>query len=403
MKPTIILMFLTKIFSSYISIPFTKQITDFNENYLFDNNILVQLYIGTPKINIKLNIDFYGRLTYIPDISLGGLYSNNSKSFKNISKEIFQYTYNSKTYYFFFAQDNFYIHDRLIENINFSYIYYSPNNGTLEHGLLGFQTPSFKDEQNIKYQLKNKGLINDYIYKIKFLNEKYGEIIVGTNTSEITNTEVITAIEISYENMFIKFKEIKYKNTTETNPRIGINYNLRGIFVTSSYFKLINETFFLPLINKNKCKIVSMNNSNNKFIYFVCDEDVDTKNFEEINIINFKQNITFKLTHNDLFKIYNNKKYCLVFHDLNEPAKWTLGQIFFEKYPMIINEESKSAIYYIKNNSSNYFIINIIIVFICLIIIIILSLIIVNLIKNKKRRIKVNELEDNYDYITFKN
>ena len=101
MELIIILMFLTKIFSSYISIPFTKQITDFNENYLFDNNILVQLFIGTPKINIKLNIDFYGRLTYIPDISLGGLYSNNSKSFKNISKEIFQYTYNSKTYYFF--------------------------------------------------------------------------------------------------------------------------------------------------------------------------------------------------------------------------------------------------------------------------------------------------------------
>ena len=211
MELIIILMFLPKFFSSYISIPFTKQITDFNESYLFDNNILVQLSIGTPKINIKLNIDFYGRLTYIPDISLGGLYSNNSKSFKNISKEIFQYTYNSKTYYFFFAQDNFYINDRLIENINFSYIYYSPNNGTLEHGLLGFEKPSFKDEQNIKYQLKKKGLINDYIYKIKFLNEKYGEIIVGTNTSEITNTEVITAIEISYENMFIKLKKLNIK------------------------------------------------------------------------------------------------------------------------------------------------------------------------------------------------
>ena len=142
-----------------------------------------------------------------------------------------------------------------------------------------------------------------------------------------------------------------------------------------------------------------MNYTENKYIYFVCDEDIDTKNFKEFKIVNTKLNYTFKLTHKDLFKVYNKKKYCLVFHDLAAPVSWSLGQIFFEKYPMIINEESKIAIYQFKNNN-NYFIIVVIILLIgLLIIIIILSFVIVKLIKNKPRRIRANELEDeNYDY-----
>ena len=399
MKLIFSFIFLPVIFSTHISIPFIKEFPNFNENYLFDNNILAQLSLGTPKVNVNFLFDFNSRLTYVPDISLGGLYSNNSKTYKFVEDPKGFYQYGSKYFSYCFSQENFYIQEKLIENFNFNYLYTSRNNGTLKYGVLGFQAPVFKDEKNFKYQLKKNGLTDDHIFQIHYLNENSGEIIIGTKPYNSNYIEVITSFEYGYKNIFIKFEKIIYNDIEEKNPRIIMNYNLRGIIVKNSYFNLINETFFFPLVEKKKCKYEYMNYTDNKYIYFVCDEDIDTKNFKELNILNTKLNYTFKLTHKDLFKVYNKKKYCLVFHDLSSPTKWSLGQIFFEKYPMIINEESKIAIYQFKNNN-NYFIIVVIILLIgLLIIIIILSFVIVKLIKNKPRRIRANELEDeNYDY-----
>jgi hypothetical protein len=124
---------------------------------------------------------------------------------------------------------------------------------------------------------------------------------------------------------------------------------------------------------------------------------------KELNFLNTKKNYTFTLNEKDLFKVYNKKKYCLIFFDLAEPSKWVLGQIFFEKYPMTINDESKMAIYYIIDDKKNNYLIIIIIAFISLIIIIIaLSFIIIKLLKKIPRRIRANELEhENYDYSTY--
>ena len=398
----LLFFFLPEILSLFISIPFSKQLSDFNENYLFDNKILAHLSFGTPKVNLKFFLDFYGRFIYISDIKLGGLYSNNSKTYEFISDTRSQFNYNTKYFYFYFAKENFYINDR-IEKFNFNYIYKSPNNGTLEYGILGFQFPHFKDEKNLKYQLKEKGLIDEYYYKIHFLNETSGEIIIGTNNSNVNNLEILTSIEYTYKDTNIKFEKIMYNDIEETNPKIKICYNLRGISVKESYFNIINETFFFPLIHKNKCKSEYINLTNNQFIYFVCDQDIDTKNFKELNFLNTKKNYTFTLNEKDLFKVYNKKKYCLIFFDLTEPSKWVLGQIFFEKYPMTINDESKMAIYYIVDDKKNNYLIIIIIAFISLIIIIIvLSFIIIKLLKKIPRRIRANELEhENYDYSTY--
>ena len=53
MKLIFSFIFLPVIFSIYISIPFIKEFPNFNENYLFDNNILAQLSLGTPKVNVN--------------------------------------------------------------------------------------------------------------------------------------------------------------------------------------------------------------------------------------------------------------------------------------------------------------------------------------------------------------
>jgi hypothetical protein len=110
---------------------------------------------------------------------------------------------------------------------------------------------------------------------------------------------------------------------------------------------------------------------------------------------------SFILNNSDLFQDYNNKKYCLIFHDLMYPLKWRFGQVFFQKYELSINEDSKIAFYYIINNQTkdkkdNFFKILLIIFFF---IIIILTFIIIYMIKNKPRKRRANELEDdNYEY-----
>ena len=399
-------LFLPNIIVSFISIPFHKKILDFNNDYFFQNNILVELQIGNPKVNIKLIIDFLGRFIYIPDKSIGGLYSNISSTYEFIEKCITPFSYHNFYFNFFFAKEHFYNKNNTFENFNFNFLYESSNNGTMENGILGFEKPTFKDNKNFKYLLKENNFIDQYIYKIKFFNENSGEIYIGSNSSEISDNFISFPIEYNYNTIYFKFDKIIYDNITENEPQIIIDYNLRGISVDKNYYNYIYESFFSSLINNKKCILEYNNNTDNKYIYFVCDKDIDIKNFKTFNLYNKKMNYSFILNNSDLFQDYNNKKYCLIFHDLMYPLKWRFGQVFFQKYELSINEDSKIAFYYIINNQTkdrkdNFFKIVLIIFFF---IIIILTFIIIYMIKNKPRKRRANELvDDNYEYNSKKN
>ena len=386
---------------SLISIPFHKKILDFNKDYFFRNNIMVEMKIGNPKVNINLIIDFFGRLIYIPDKSIGGIYTNKSTTYEFIEKCMTPFSYHNFYFNFNFAKDNFYNKNNTFEGFNFNYLYESTNNGTMENGILGFEKPTFKDNKNFKYLLKELNFIDQYIYKIKFLNDNSGEIYIGSNISEKTDNIISIPVEYNYNNIFLKFDKIIYENMIENDSQIIIDYELRGISVNKNCYNYIYESFFSPLINNKKCVLEYNNNTDNKYIYFICDKNINIQNFNSLKLYNKKMNYTFILNNTDLFKDYNNKKYCLIFHDLMNPIKWKLGQVFFEKYELSINEDSKTAFYYIINNESkdnkNYFFIILLIIFI--LIIIILISIIINMIKNKPRKKRANELDDdNYEY-----
>ena len=275
----------------------------------------------------------------------------------------------------------------------------------MENRILRFEKNTFNDIKNFKYLLKESNFIEQYIYKIKFLNENSGEIYIGSNSSEISDNFISIPIEYIYNIMYLKFDKIIYDNITENEPQIIIDYNLRGISVDKNYYNYIYESFFSSLINNKKCILEYNNNTDNKYIYFVCDKDIDIKNFKSFNLYNQKMKYSFILNNSDLFQDYNNKKYCLIFHDLMYPLKWRFGQVFFQKYELSIND-SKIAFYYIINNQTkdkkdNFFKILLIIFFF---IIIILTFIIIYMIKNKPRKRRANELvDDNYEYNSKKN
>ena len=398
-------LFLPNIIVSLISIPFHKKILDFNNDYFFQNNILVEMEIGNPKVNINLIIDFLGRFIYIPDHTIGGIYSNKSKTYNFVEKCLIPFSYHHFYFNFYYAKENFYNKNNTFESFNFNFLYESSNNGTMENGILGFEKPTFNDSKNFKYLLKESNFIDQYIYKIKFLNENSGEIYIGSNSSEISDNFISIPIEYIYNIMYLKFDKIIYDNITENEPQIIIDYNLRGISVNKNYYNYIYELFFSSLINNKKCDLKYNNNTDNKYIYFVCDKDIDIKNFKSLNIIIKKMNYSFVLNNSDLFQDYQNKKYCLIFHDLMYPLKWRFGQVFFQKYEFSINEDSKNAFYYIINNQTkdntkdnkDYFFKILLIIF--FLIIIILTIIIIYMIKNKPRKKRANELEDdNYEY-----
>ena len=398
-------LFLPNIIVSLISIPFHKKILDFNNDYFFQNNILVEMEIGNPKVNINLIIDFLGRFIYIPDHTIGGIYSNKSKTYNFVEKCLIPFSYHHFYFNFYYAKENFYNKNNTFESFNFNFLYESSNNGTMENGILGFEKPTFNDSKNFKYLLKESNFIDQYIYKIKFLNENSGEIYIGSNSSEISDNFISIPIEYIYDIMYLKFDKIIYDNITENEPQIIIDYNLRGISVNKNYYNYIYELFFSSLINNKKCDLKYNNNTDNKYIYFVCDKDIDIKNFKSLNIIIKKMNYSFVLNNSDLFQDYQNKKYCLIFHDLMYPLKWRFGQVFFQKYEFSINEDSKNAFYYIINNQTkdntkdnkDYFFKILLIIF--FLIIIILTIIIIYMIKNKPRKRRANELEDdNYEY-----
>ena len=83
--------------------------------------------------------------------------------------------------------------------------------------------------------------------------------------------------------------------------------------------------------------------------------------------------------------------------------KWTLGVPFLNKYQFIFDYDKKIFGFYRKilNYQFHYIII---LLFFLLLIIIVLIIILIKIISSKKtRRIRANELNDNFDYISKTN
>ncbi len=124
----------------------------------------------------------------------------------------------------------------------------------------------------------------------------------------------------------------------------------------------------------------------------------------------------FNLTYKDLFIIdKNNNKYIFLIFNQKFFSGWVLGSIFLRKYQFVFNEDFKTIGFYksktyldYKNNANlsyranNVKIIKYIFIFLFLIILsfsfIFFGMIIQRKIFNKSRRIRANELEDNFSY-----
>lgn len=407
----ILLIHITK--QSPLIIPFIKESLKEKNNfysYFTKNNISTLIEIGTP----YQKIPFYIKLDEFPISILG----NKNKGKYN---EIKSNTYNKEEecdYYFYkgnfegcISNDIFNIKN---EKIKFSFLLI--NNHSIESQMdnnifgLTFYSRRFSGQQFI-YLLKNNKIIDSYNFYFKY-NEKdeNGNLIIGNFPHEIDKNydeKLLKLINLNIKNNEFLWKfsidEIYFddKIINEKNF-IEIKIDIKGIIGTEKYNQYFKSNFIDK--NNNKCQIDFSEDKKYKFYY--CDKNVD---ISKIKIIKFNSkvfNSSFEFNYKDLWIEFNEKLYYqIIFKNFilnNEnDNNWIFGELFLKKYLLLFNQDKKVIGIY-ENKKMNFpflIILNIILV----ILVIVLGYYFKKFYKLKPRKLRVNELEENYDYTSYNN
>ena len=407
----LLLIHITK--QSPLIIPFIKESLKEKNNfysYFTKNNISTLIEIGTP----YQKIPFYIKLDEFPISILG----NKNKGKYN---EIKSNTYNKEEecdYYFYkgnfegcISNDIFNIKN---EKIKFSFLLI--NNHSIESQMdnnifgLTFYSRRFSGQQFI-YLLKNNKIIDSYNFYFKY-NEKdeNGNLIIGNFPHEIDKNydeKLLKLINLNIKNNEFLWKfsidEIYFddKIINEKNF-IEIKIDIKGIIGTEKYNQYFKSNFIDK--NNNKCQIDFSEDKKYKFYY--CDKNVD---ISKIKIIKFNSkvfNSSFEFNYKDLWIEFNEKLYYqIIFKNFilnNEnDNNWIFGELFLKKYLLLFNQDKKVIGIY-ENKKMNFpflIILNIILV----ILVIVFGYYFKKFYKLKPRKLRVNELEENYDYTSYNN
>ena len=369
-------------------------------NYYYMHTIITKVYIGNPKNCFNIELSFSSKRTWI----CGGesqssennfFFSSKSTSFKkingpekimtsqgiktgNYSKDIIKIGNNSIHNEYF----NFY----LIEECN------ANDYGELGIGIDNHFSSNFSHLSIIE-QLKQKKLIGSSIISVRYINNTFGEILLGVNDDNykkkfldfnipsIDNSIVISPF---IQSMYIlkQITNVNDKSEEETvfekkiniqlfiKLRIEIDFGSSLISVPEEVFDdLIESSFGKYIHNKKLCEIKIDINRNIK--YFICDNKILNTNLDKLVIvIDCEKNLVINL--DNMFLPLNNKKQILfgIISEKNINYIY-IGEIFLKNYVIHLNSEKKTIQFYNKeilkeqNEEKNGFIL-IIFIGICL-------------------------------------
>lgn len=430
-----LLILLLKIFS-YISpkkiiIPFKTKQYPFDPNdefkFIFKNEIYTTLDIGNPPQKVEL---FFTMRTPFFMIKY-----NNSfpEYFKNESTSTYKYIDNA--YYVndevlekgmlsnekFVFQKSFDENDKTEIN-DFGFIYGTEyqRDSKRHMGVFGLQFKStsffFSKEVNFVNELKKNKMISFYIFNINYTSEDSGNIVFGEkphyyndnyNEDDMKQINIPTQFNqklvwnLYFDNIQYGDKILNDYRTCKFAPQFGV------ILAPYTFLRYITEVFFQKYLDNKKCEKKSYDN---KYDYFVCDENIDISEFKSIEFT-MKELSTknFVLTKDDLFLKKNGKMYFLVANGYATKWSycWHFGKPFMRKYNnFVFDQDGKQILYYDKQDAST---INNMLgsktfifllwggILILLIIIGFLSYFLYRLIKERKK--KLYELDDDFDYV----
>ena len=411
----------------YFVFPFKSNLSLSYCNYnnimekLYINDIFTYISLGTPNKKYSFQI----KLSQFPFSILGEETKKiNLKKFSKNSSLSSKF-YEDETY--FYENEEFSSGILLTDNIAFSTnkktynlenfsIYYitdtNENENINETGIIGLNIENkqiklgYAYNTNLINQLKNYNLIKEKTFYFKYIEEDKGNLIIGEYPNNFDkNYKNYTFTQIQYDFSLAKWSinfNIYYDNKILFNLQNCLFEIEKGFIFAPNYFLIeIENTFFKEQIEKKLCEKKFFVFDLKNITYFVCNKNV---NFKKMKNLKFKNsnglNYDFIFTYKDLIYEYKNKIYYLIiFRDDNN---WIVGKPFFKKYQLIFDSEKKTIgyyKYYSKNNkilSSKKFFYMIIFLLIIVILYLVYNIIFV---KNKlKRKIKLNELAENYEY-----
>lgn len=300
---------------------------------------------------------------------------------------------------------------------------------------LQWTSDSNSKERNFLYQLKNNINSKYYSWMLKFNSPDEGYFIFGDIINN-NNIDFIKDINIddNYESIYVQpfssgtiFWKISFdylflgKNVTADNIQVFIDINSQFIRIPDKIFSNIKKVYFSNYFYynyKDGHPICFDKYVFAKFKGIYCNKKEflkETNNYKNLPDLNFYSsdlhfNITF--TAIDLFRDFNNTLFFLIGHDTQiEKDEWYFGTILLEKYTIIFDSESKQLRFlkFNKTNKINNNSYNKNNIYIAVIITLLLSGIFFSFIGLRygkriyqSRKIKANELNDGYDYSSYK-
>ena len=247
---------------------------------------------------------------------------------------------------------------------------FSPKCGYM--GLLpqGMNTGLNDAKLNFIQQLKNKRIIDNYNWYIRYNKDKTGELIIGAAPHEVrpenyleedlytTHARLINdlfywEIDFSSIELFDEGANKRYK----VEGKSGVIYiNSSFIHCPKSFYDDITNIFFKPYFESNRCKKVRINKYESSYQVIYCHQrnftDNDLKKFPILLFQSNELNFIFNLDYNDLFIKTRN---VYIFKIINgvDSGFWKLGKTFMEKYQFVFNYDSKTFGFYHKFTPEN--------------------------------------------------
>ena len=433
---------------------------------LQERNLYSIISIGEPDYKIKTVLSFqHPYFALIPNkyidqtnITTSKYNYTNSNTFKNITC-LNQYFFESNND--ILAEERFKIEIFNYQNDKSSEIflnnmniilgindYYKENEFFVNIGLQIIIDNKNREKQNYNfiYQLKEKGIINNYYWCIFFekgtkqngiflhnpdeLFNAKGKLIIGDlpnnyQSKNFHKSQLLSTYSYGKDSIntwAIEFNSIYYyhnnKMIKDTYCHVHIDINNYQIQAPNTYYYHIKSDFFNEYLSKNICNIYSGNGF--EAIYCDMSDNFTLENLQKFPTLHLQNNelqYIFEFNYEDLFVEKDGKYWFLItFPTYNEIEEWFFGIIFLRKYNLVFNQDSKTISFYnpklpfedeeqstkTDNNNNNNIKTIVIIVIIILVGIISISLgiYIGKMIYNKKNKKRFNELDDSFEYVS---
>ena len=415
----IITLIISNITSELLKIPFKskekKKLTEENlMSQLTENEIYIEAKIGTPNQNIQL----YIKLNEYPTFITSSSHPKNIPKFDNKKSSTFNfkehYDVEYKVYDFTkgkLSEDTFILIDSKkknyeMKNFNF-YLATELKEGKEEmSGEIGFKLYEGFGEQKVNFlnNLKLRNMTENDIFSIQYnkkddngilyLGNYYHQFDKNYKESDFKIMKVgIPKKEIQWQLNFDKVT-IKNENLFDSNG-VDLSYEFGLIISTLSYYEKINEMYFNNY--KSECKEIKFNND--VYFYIKCSDKINIKQFPELSFISSELNYTISFNGEELFYKFKGNYYFQIIFQTEHPKNWKFGKLFFKKYQIFFNSDKKIiGLYpYTITPSINFSFAWFLVIFLFLVIIGIFIYVKMYL-TYKKRKIRANELEDDFDY-----